>query len=303
MTEIDRILSKGFVDNRFLDEETIDGFFVEKKRKRIWLVALDLLYEFDKVCKKHELKYFLAFGSMLGAIRHKGFIPWDDDIDVAMSREDYDILITLGHEFNSPYFLQVPDGDESYYYSYTKLRNSNTSCVSKKFRHSGFNSGMMIDIFPYDKCDYNLEKLNYKYDQINSLNRMNSEFMGKYKLNESVDVKSKLLKEMKDTYKKLEKLCIEDNLGEREYRCFLCFTLYPYEKTIMKKEWIQELTLVSFCGKEYPIPCHYDEILSKLYGNYMQYPPVEDRGTWHNRSIFDPDMKYTEITDANDNNL
>ena len=89
MSEINRILSKGIFKESFLAPEIICDFYVDENRKKLWLVSLDLLSELDRVCRKYELRYFLFFGSLLGAIRHKGFIPWDDDIDIAMPRNDF----------------------------------------------------------------------------------------------------------------------------------------------------------------------------------------------------------------------
>ena len=82
-----------------LKEEVRDGFTVSTKRKRIWNVELNLLLKLDEVCKKNDLRYFLDSGTLLGAVRHHGFIPWDDDLDVVMLREDYDKLIQLLHKY------------------------------------------------------------------------------------------------------------------------------------------------------------------------------------------------------------
>ena len=105
MKETERIMSKGCFPADFLKEEIRCEYKVTQDLKKIWMVGLDILFELDKVCKKHNLKYFLLWGSLLGAIRHKGFIPWDDDIDVGMLRSDYEKLFSLKEEFDAPYFL------------------------------------------------------------------------------------------------------------------------------------------------------------------------------------------------------
>ena len=92
------------VRRSFFDEEIRCDFLVTKERKKIWAIGLDLLLEFDRVCKKYNLSYFLIHGSLLGAIRHNGFIPWDDDIDVAMLRSDYNNLMNIAaKEFSNQY--------------------------------------------------------------------------------------------------------------------------------------------------------------------------------------------------------
>ena len=90
MTEVERIMNKGAFPEDFLKEETRCEFFIDKKLKEVWMIEIDMLMEFEKVCKKYGLKFWAVFGTLLGTVRHKGFIPWDDDIDVCMPREDYE---------------------------------------------------------------------------------------------------------------------------------------------------------------------------------------------------------------------
>ena len=101
MTEIERLIEKGVFKESFFEEEYKCDFKVDVVRKKVWAIEIDLLLEFDRVCKKHGLKYFLAFGSLLGAIRHQGFIPWDDDMDVVMPRDDYQKLWLYAEDFKA----------------------------------------------------------------------------------------------------------------------------------------------------------------------------------------------------------
>lgn len=98
--------------NDFYNKERICGHVVTEKMKRIWAVQLDLLREFKQICEENGLRYFLWSGTLLGAVRHQGFIPWDDDIDVAMPREDYDRFRSLGRQgLKKPYELQTNEND------------------------------------------------------------------------------------------------------------------------------------------------------------------------------------------------
>ena len=106
---------------------------------------------FAEVCEKHNLSYFLNGGSCLGAIRHKGFIPWDDDIDVMMPREDYEKFLTLQKEYEgTPYFIQCWKTDPHYIYGYAKLRDSSTTFIEDNYVNHRINHGVWIDIFPID---------------------------------------------------------------------------------------------------------------------------------------------------------
>lgn len=113
-------------------------------------VMLDLFKDFKRVCEKHNIRYFLIGGTALGAIRHQGFIPWDDDLDIGMPRKDYDKLMTLKDEFSHPYFLQNFKTDKSFALGYAKLRHSDTSFIENFYKFQNINHGIWIDIFPID---------------------------------------------------------------------------------------------------------------------------------------------------------
>ena len=114
-------------DSSFFREEIRNGFLVTEKMKRIWYTEISLLQELDRVCKKYGLRYFAEYGTLLGAVRHNGFIPWDDDIDVAMLRDDYEKLKKVAaEEFKAPYFFQDSYTD-SMIWAFSKLRDRNDS--------------------------------------------------------------------------------------------------------------------------------------------------------------------------------
>lgn len=139
----------------FLDEEA-KTLIVPRHRKEVWAVELDLLAQLDRVCRKHGIRYFCDGGTVLGAVRHGGFIPWDDDIDVIMSRAEYEKLNAVASsEFQHPYFWQTNATDPGFPRGHTQLRNSQTTAIMKVESHEGkplfrFNQGIFIDIFPFD---------------------------------------------------------------------------------------------------------------------------------------------------------
>lgn len=136
----------------FLQPEERCGCQISADMKAVWAVEIDMVSQLLDVCKRHNLRIYADGGTLLGAIRHKGYIPWDDDIDMVMMREDYDKLMQLGDEFKHPYFLQTIYSDRHYTHRYAQLRHSLTACWAsedKRCPHK-YNQGIFIDIFPAD---------------------------------------------------------------------------------------------------------------------------------------------------------
>ena len=120
-------------------------------KEKLFLVLKENLRVFDEVCKKNNLTYYVMYGTLIGAVRHKGFIPWDDDVDVCMPRKDYNRLMELGNTiFDEPYFLQNPLTDKGYQKTFMRLRNSNTTEIPIKDVAFDRNHGVFLDIFPFD---------------------------------------------------------------------------------------------------------------------------------------------------------
>ena len=145
-----------------MNDEIRNEYFISKEVKQLWAVQLDLLSKLEKICQKHDLKYFADGGTLLGAVRHKGFIPWDDDIDVQMYISDFESFCKYAkEELQYPYFLQYWDTEEGFYPWHAKLRRSDTTCYTDweiEMNPSG-NHGIFIDIFPL----YNIPDNELKY--------------------------------------------------------------------------------------------------------------------------------------------
>lgn len=297
MTEPEIIIANNILPRSFFEPETICDFYVDEKRKRIWAVLIDLLITFDKVCRKHGLKYYMAFGSLIGIIRHNGFIPWDDDIDVCMPRGDYDKLMSLSADFHHPYFLQIPGNDHEYYFSFAKLRNSNTSCISKAFRYEHFNQGMMLDIFPLDNyCEENglrnYLKIKDLIDVLSVNMRRNNKFPSE---SDIIRMAQCSKKESSIVFNEMDSIARSSNRENTDKLVVAVSVISPYYKLTLDKKDISELHYVDFYGYQVPIPIGYDHILRTTYGDYMQLPPLDKRGVWHNSSVVDPDVPYLEI--------
>lgn len=291
MTEVERIIKdRGFSAN-LLKEETICDFYVDIKRKKTWIICLDLLLFFDDFCKKNGLAYYLMFGTLLGAVRHQGFVPWDDDIDVVMPREDYNKLKSLRGNFDEPYFLQIPGDDNHYFYSYIKIRNSRTSSLSKGLFYCSFNKGISIDVFCIDNWKDDNEGCQL-YNDINRLILEQSRYM------KSFDPKSVFFnpnREFKTAYQNMvmiEKLCQLFNQADTNIVCLPNIQAYGYSKNLFLKEWFGVGTKLTFMGFSFPAPSEYQKILEVIYGKYMEFPPIESRGKWHTAYV-DPDKDFS----------
>ncbi len=296
MTECERIINGGILPECFFAEELLCDYRVTQERKKIWAISLDLLFKFDEVCRKHHLNYTLAYGSLLGAIRHEGFIPWDDDIDVFMPRKDYEQLKSLEGEFKYPYFLQIP-GQNGYYFSFAKLRNSNTTSLSHAFRYESFNQGIALDIFILDNydsrtIDEDLKRVKLLVAECSALMRRScphpsEKDLGLLKRFPVIRDGAEIIDEMESILRRHE------NSITDEYVC-LCNLIYDYKRGLFLKKDIDSVQDVLFYGHSVLIPRNYITVLHIIYGNYMKLPPIEERGQWHADALFDPDRPYTE---------
>lgn len=295
MTECERIISDGILPESFFKEEIICDFRVTEERKKIWAISLDMLIFFDKICAKHGLRYFTAFGALLGVVRHQGFIPWDDDLDVCMPREDYEKLWHLySDEFTPPYFLQFPGEDKGYFFSYAKIRNSNTSGISIPFVYEEFNQGISLDIFPIDNCIP--EEADVNWERVNYLNLQQSANMRRSLLtpseNDIARMKQYPMRDGYDALKELNSIVTQYNDRETEYGIVSTITAYRASRQIYRWADVLDTIDCDFYGHKIKIPRNYDSILRTTYGDYMSLPPKEQRGSWHNMNYFSPDVPY-----------
>lgn len=296
MTEIERIIKKGVVTPEYIKPEYICDFFVDELRKKLWALSIDILLETDRVCKKFGINYCMAVGTLLGTIRHHGFVPWDDDIDIFMPRKDFDRFVQLSNEFSFPYFLQTPYTDPEYFYSCARVRNSNTTYIVDTFRYQKFNHGIYISIFPIE--NWVVEGGEEKVAYIKSLLREETAYM---RLSIPEEKRSELDKQRiqeysgrnpLEVYEEIHKIASQYKDIDTEYCAQIVNTVYPLRKNTYHKEDFREMILADFDGYKFPVPIGYDRILTGTYGDYMKFPPIEQRGLWHTGVHIDPDKPY-----------
>lgn len=249
-------------------------------------IELDILVQFDKFCKKNGFQYYLAGGTLLGAIRHKGFIPWDDDIDVCMSRPNYEKLLIEFTQRNQNRNLEICElRFNNFDAPFCKIVAKNTKVVNKFMRNQA-NSRLWIDIFPVDGLPDAIDEVNKIYKKCNFYRTML--LLCDANLGEGKTAFRKwskyFLKPISNLYGKrnlINKLISMGNGHSYEssnYVGIVTWGLYGAGERMLKSEF-EKATEVEFEGHKFPAFSCWDSYLHGLYGDYMQLPPVEKRQT------------------------
>jgi lipopolysaccharide cholinephosphotransferase len=256
-------------------------------------VQLEILIEFDQICKKHGIHYQLFSGTLIGAIRHNGFIPWDDDIDVCMLREEYDRFLAISpKELDAAYFLQNYHTDEKFQSQYSKIRKNKTRYVENLVQDVEMHQGFFIDVFPYDHVRPGTLKGKAQRIAIDQLKLMN--YCRVMRVNNSEKktglriAKKALYYLLKGVPKKnvdrlITKLACIFNEKDEEYVGELSISTgkNTYDSFVLKKAFFYDSIEWDFEGYMFPVPRAYDEILKKNYGNYMEMPPLKEQAPHH----------------------
>ena len=288
---------KAILGEDFFKEEVRCDYLVTAEMKRMWAVFIDMYLSFAEVCDKYNLKYCVMGGTLLGAIRHNGFIPWDDDFDVLMPRKDYDSFMEIcKYEFNHPIFLQTPYTDPDYYVSWIKLRNSTTTALSKLTSHRKFNQGLFLDIFPMDYC--NPETIEEDTNKVYVLAKKCGAYMrrGSKLLNErqKQDEITYYTDNPLAEWEKIQKIAANPDYINSGYLCNTVYVGDPYQLRMHPAEYYSVVIDHPFENITVKVPQGYDDILKIMYKDYMKFPPVEARGARHSDIIFDSDKPYTD---------
>ena len=268
---------------------------------------LEILKAFIKVCEKHNLRYFAVGGTALGAIRHHGFIPWDDDIDVGMPVEDYEKFLELQDEFKgTPYFIQCWKSDPHYIYSFAKLRDSSTTFIENYYKNHRINHGVWIDVFPISGIsDSTTDKNKCKPFLRKFIRQINLSYLGALtrKVHKRTFFKDILLNIVGGLFYLF-------NVNHyRQKKMDKMFKQYPLEKATLagnfhffwtgKVEGVNpafffDTISVPFEDTHINVVKRYDEYLTCLYGDYMTPPPEKQREGHHHYSGLDLEMGYEE---------
>ncbi len=276
----------------------------ELDTNKLKAIQLDILKAFIEICKENNLQYFLVGGTCLGAVRHNGFIPWDDDIDVGMPREDYERFSQIcNDQLPDHLFFQSIETDPEYPNTFGKIRNSNTTYVETSAKNLKINHGVYIDVFPLDGASNNklLRKIhNAKKKAYSiSISRVFSEGTPKYKnvfKNILVNFICLVYSDVKKTIQKREKLF--QKYAYSESLMISNFGGAWGERETMPRSIFGEGTTAVFEDLEVIIPQKYDEYLTHLYGDYMTPPPPEKRIGHHYYELADLERSYVDAWES-----
>lgn len=256
--------------------------------RKVQLAQLELAKIVKRICDENNIKYFMIAGTLLGAVRHKGFIPWDDDLDIGMMREDYEKFINVcGDYLGSEVILQTWDIEEEYPLPFAKLRWKDTLYVERNSQNVNINKGIYIDIFIFDNVPEN------------KFSRLKQKYLSLYYFKLLLAKSGCTPWSEKQKFKKLcygminiwTKLYSYDFLHRHMNSCMTKYNTIPSDKVVafggeydqetIEKRWLEDIRDIQFEDITLSAPTLYEEYLSYFYGDYMTPPPENKRGNRH----------------------
>ncbi len=260
--------------------------------RKLQLYQLEILKEVERICQKHEIKYYISWGSLLGAVRHKGFIPWDDDIDISLFWEDYvKFTEVCRKELNSRFFLQNTDTDPGYFRPWAKIRINDTTSMDKALEFVKMHWGICIDVFPIlmipcqkrDRVKHKIFIIIYQLmcfePLIKSMVNDNKQLKGyqrlllfmPYFIFSLIPIKIK---------SNLKKWLLRKIINLQSYTSSLCGEVLSmnYEKSIISTSIYGQPVSIEFEGQKFNAPEKYTDYLKHFYGDYMKLPKESERG-------------------------
>lgn len=286
--------------SHFLDEENRVGALVPSELKKIWAIELDLLDTFLNLCKNHDIHVQVFAGTLLGAVRHRGFIPWDDDIDICMDRENFEKLLQIPEsEISYPYFLQTAFSDRRFFCPYARFRNSETTALIAGQTDRDYNCGIYIDVFVLDGLAQSKRAQRMQRLILELIQMVISVLPPEAPPPKTLVTKSfRMLRPFfriigANRLFRLHKLVVSWFNKKVDRFSLITHGGVFTEKYWMYKNDLVETTMIPFENLSVPATANYDKVLSRIYGDYMTPPPESERGKWHEGLIFfDPNTPY-----------
>lgn len=278
-----------------------DGLdLTDRQMDELRQAELEILRNCIRAFEQLHVQYFMVQGTLLGAVRHQGFIPWDDDIDIGMLREDYEIFLRQGKELlPAHYFIQTHDTDPAYPHGFAKVRNSNTAFVETTCKDLPINHGIYIDLFPFDY---------YPDKKTAGIKLEMQKLLLRYRIRCSLyipdDDKRSARNFVRACLKRISKIVYPslDDALEKQTQLYKREKKGHYrinhgspwgKRECIPAEWLEEMTTLRFEGMDVKAPAQYKAYLSHVYGDYMTLPPPEERIPHHFICAFDLTKPYT----------
>lgn len=258
----------------------------EKRRiesEELKKIQLDILKEVDSFCRQNNIQYYLAYGTLLGAVRHGGYIPWDDDIDIVMPRPDYERFKKEFYNSNNDYEIRDHEIDSNFLYSTGKIEYKNSELKENVQNPSKL--GVNIDVFVLDGIKANDQRVRNKLFCWNSLYNLKQVSPKKDRAawkNIILVLGQILLKLVPLQFIVKRIIYISKAACEYDKTNYICPLVLPLKRKnpIYEKEWFCPIELY-FEGEKFYAPQNYDAILTCLYGDYMKLPPIDEQVTHH----------------------
>lgn len=285
-----------------IQEETRNGYTISSAMKAVWNIQLQMVKYMLDVCQKYGLRIWADGGTLLGTVREKGYIPWDDDIDLLMPRADYDKLIEISDkEFTAPYHLQSFGRDKNYYRGHAQMRCDGTAAILPNDIWQPFHQGIFIDVFCYDSIPNEeteewkrvLERADKIQDTLNSSSfRVRKPSLKilhswlKSSLYCLIQGKKKLIKEYDSMFRQYD---TKENLRVAPP----CFQRTSFIYTTKMKEWYRETIYLPFEDILLPVPIDYDKVLKTQYGD--DYMTPKKAPSIHGTVLFDIKRDYKVV--------
>ncbi|PQP84598.1 hypothetical protein C0Q44_08590 [Paenibacillus sp. PCH8] len=292
-----------------MKEVVVRDYMASEEVKKLWAVEMDLIDRLKEVCDRHNLTYYMSGGTLLGAVRHQGFIPWDDDADFLMPRKDYEKLkLVAAKEFTEPYFLQTEESDPGLYLGgFARLRNSHTTNITYAHMSCKANFGIWIDISILDFLAEDKSKRKIQVNRIRFFQRLM--YAKTFKRKEG-------LLELSDfhwfLFKLGTKMCSRSWISKQlkaassscEYSKFVTSFAYhadQYFPIELETVDFKDVTPMNFQTMLLPAPVGFKNYLYLKYGReYMDLPPEEERKPAH-IGVLSIEIPYTKFIMNSDN--
>ena len=267
--------------------------------RKMQLTMLDILKYIDRFCRDNHIRYSLSGGTLLGAVRHDGFIPWDDDLDICMLRSEYDRFIELWkNSEHGEYLIQTKESAPKYTQSFAKIRKDHTTFYQKGEIPGDYHMGVFVDIFPIDRIPDGFIKKFIFYWQViryqiyvREFIPPNTNFVVKGALKIVYSITSP---EIRKTRRKKLLERITKNNSDTSLRLVGIDTLSTMKKSF-SADLLDSYTKIKFEDERFPCFSNWNEYLTKFYGDYMTLPPKEQRTWYHHPVILDFEHNYEEL--------